>query len=328
MSRPRELPHADDDFRMLERTWADPQGAYGWLTHVDHKSIGRRYLVTAMAFFLLAGLLAALMRLQLSRPDNPLLGPDLYNQIFTTHGTTMMFLFAVPVMQGLGIYFVPLMVGARAIAFPRLVAFSYWMLLFGGIFLYVSFFLNAGPDVGWFSYPPLSESLYTPSKRADVWAQLITFTEVASLAVAVSLITTVFKMRAPGMTLNRIPLFVWSQVVTSFMVIFAMPAVMLASTSLILDRLVNTHFFDVEHAGDPLLWQHLFWFFGHPEVYIIFIPGSGLVSTIITAFSKRHMFGYLAVVLALVSTAFMGFGLWVHHMFATGLPQLGESFFT
>jgi cytochrome c oxidase subunit I+III len=202
------------------------------------------------------------------------------------------------------------------------------MLLFGGIFLYVSFLLNAGPDVGWFSYPPLAEALYTPSKRADVWAQLITFTEVGSLAVAVSLITTVFKMRTPGMTLNRIPVFVWAQVVTSFMVLFAMPAVMLASTALILDRLVNTHFFDVEHAGDALLWQHLFWFFGHPEVYIIFIPGSGIVSTIIPAFSRRPMFGYLAVVLALVSTAFMGFGLWVHHMFATGLPQLGESFFT
>ena len=324
----RELPHADDDLRMLEETWAEPSGFFGWLTHVDHKSIGRRYLVTAFGFFLLGGLLAALMRLQLARPDSTLIGPDLYNQIFTTHGTTMMFLFAVPVMQALGVYFVPLMVGARSIAFPRLIAFSYWMFLFGGIFLYVSFLLNAGPDVGWFSYPPLAEALYTPSKRADVWAQLITFTEVASLAVAVSLITTVFKLRAPGMTLNRIPIFVWAQVVTSFMVLFAMPAVMLASTALILDRLVNTHFFDVEHAGDALLWQHLFWFFGHPEVYIIFIPGSGLVSVIITTFSRRPMFGYLPVVLALVSTAFMGFGLWVHHMFATGLPQLGESFFT
>ena len=202
------------------------------------------------------------------------------------------------------------------------------MFLFGGIFLYVSFLLNAAPDVGWFAYPPLAESLYTPSKRADVWAQLITFTEVASLAVAVALITTALKLRAPGMTLNRIPIFVWAQVVTSFMVLFAMPAVMLASTSLILDRLVGTHFFDVEHGGDALLWQHMFWFFGHPEVYIIFIPGTGTVSTIIATFSQRRMFGYLAVVLSLVSTAFMGFGLWVHHMFATGLPQLGESFFT
>ena len=327
MTQREDLPESGR-LDQLEQTWADPAGLYGWFTHVNHKSIGRRYLVTAFTFFLMGGLLAALMRLQLSRPDNAILGPDLYNQIFTTHGTTMMFLFAVPVMQGLGIYFVPLMVGARSIAFPRLIAFSYWMLLFGGIFLYVSFLLGAGPDVGWFSYPPLAESLYTPSKRADVWAQLITFTEVGSLAVAVSLITTTFKLRAPGMTLNRIPIFVWAQVVTSFMVLFAMPAVMLASTALILDRLVGTHFFDVEHGGDALLWQHMFWFFGHPEVYIIFIPGTGIVSTIITTFSQRRMFGYLAVVLSLVSTAFMGFGLWVHHMFATGLPQLGESFFT
>jgi len=328
MNAATDVLPGEQDFHRLERTWRDPNSLVGWLSHVDHKSLGRRYLVTAFGFFLLAGVLAALMRLQLSRPDNSFLGPDLYNQIFTTHGTTMMFLFAVPVMQGLGIYFVPLMVGARAIAFPRLVAFSYWMFLFGGIFLYVSFLLNAGPDVGWFSYPPLAETLYSPTKRADVWAQLITFTEVASLAVAVSLITTAFKLRAPGMTLNRVPVFVWAQVVTSFMVLFAMPAVMVASTALILDRLVSTHFFDVEQRGDALLFQHLFWFFGHPEVYIIFIPGAGLVSTLVSTFSRRPVFGYLGVVLSLVATAFMGFGLWVHHMFATGIPQLGRSFFT
>ena len=283
MTRRRELPHAGEDLAMLERDLGRARRARRLVARTSITSRSRAAISSPRSsIFLIGGVLAALMRLQLSRPDNTLIGPDLYNQIFTTHGTTMMFLFAVPVMQALGIYFVPLMVGARSIAFPRLVAFSYWMFLFGGIFLYVSFLLNAGPDVGWFSYPPLAEALYTPSKRADVWAQLITFTEVASLAVAVSLITTVFKLRAPGMTLNRIPIFVWAQVVTSFMVLFAMPAVMLASTALILDRLVNTHFFDVEHAGDALLWQHLFWFFGHPEVYIIFIPGSGLVSTIIT----------------------------------------------
>src|SRR3954468_8204235 len=175
---------------MLEQTWAEGTGLIGWLSHVDHKSIGRRYLVTAFVWFLLGGVLAALMRLQLSRPDNNLIGPDLYNQLFSTHGTTMMFLFAVPVMQGLGVYFVPLMVGARAIAFPRLVAFSYWVFFFGGIFFFASALFNTGPRAGWFSYPPLAEQLYTPTKRADVWAQLITFTEVASLAVAVSIITT------------------------------------------------------------------------------------------------------------------------------------------
>jgi cytochrome c oxidase subunit I+III len=323
-----ELPPVLEDAAMIERTWADSPGLVGWLTSVDHKSIGKRYLVTAIVLFLLGGVLAALMRLQLSRPENAFMGPDLYNQIFTTHGTTMMFLFAVPVMQGLGIYFVPLMIGSRSLAFPRMIAFSYWLYLFGAVFLYASFAMNTGPDVGWFSYPPLSGSLFNPTKRPDVWAQLITFTEVASLAVAVSIITTAFKMRTPGMSLNRIPIFVWAQVVTAFMVIFAMPAVMMASTALILDRLVQTHFFDVDQNGDALLFQHLFWFFGHPEVYIIFIPGTGIVSTLVATFSRRPMFGYLAVVLALVSTAFMGFGLWVHHMFATGLPQLGASFFT
>ena len=329
MTEPRRgLPPVLEDPTGLERTWADAPGALGWLRSVDHKAIGRRYLATASVMFLFAGALAATMRLQLSRPENPFIGPDLYDQIFATHGTTMMFLFAVPVMQGFGIYFVPLMVGARAIAFPRLVAFSYWMYLGGCIFLYLSLFLNTGPDVGWFSYPPLSEQLFSPTKRPDVWAQMITWTEVASLAVAVSIITTAFKMRAPGMALNRVPIFVWAQVVTSFMVIFAMPAVMMASTALILDRLVSTHFFDVDRGGDALLFQHLFWFFGHPEVYIIFIPGTGIVSTIVSTFSRRAMVGYLPVVLSLVSTAFIGFGLWVHHMFATGVPQLGASFFT
>jgi cytochrome c oxidase subunit 1 len=324
----KELPPVLADPTELERTWADEPGLWGWLRSVDHKAIGRRYLVTASTMFLIAGVLAALMRIQLARPENGFIGPDLYDQLFATHGTTMMFLFAVPIMQGLGVYFVPLMVGARSIAFPRLVAYSYWMYLGGCIFLYLSLFLNTGPDVGWFSYPPLSEQLFSPTKRPDVWAQMITWTEVASLAVAVAIITTVFKLRAPGMALNRVPIFVWAQVVTSFMVLFAMPAVMMASTALILDRLVATHFFDVDRGGDALLFQHLFWFFGHPEVYIIFIPGTGIVSTIVSTFSRRPMFGYLAVVLSLVSTAFIGFGLWVHHMFATGVPQLGASFFT
>ncbi len=329
MSDPdRALPPVLEDPAALQATWSDPPGIVGWIQTVDHKRIAIRYLVTAFAMFLCGGVLAALMRLQLSRPENTLFGPDFYNQLFTTHGTNMMFLFAVPVTQALGIYFVPLMVGSRNIAFPRLVAYSYWLYLGGCLMLWVPFLLNTGPDVGWFSYTPLAEILYTPTKRADVWAQMITFTEVAGLAVAVAIVTTALKLRAPGMSLNRMPIFVWGMVVQSLMIIFAMPAVMLASTALILDRLVNTHFFDVERGGDALLWQHLFWFFGHPEVYIIFIPGTALVSTIVTTFSRRHVYGYLAIVMSLVSTGFIGFGLWVHHMFATGLPKLGESFFT
>ncbi|HEV2801113.1 MAG TPA: cytochrome c oxidase subunit I [Pyrinomonadaceae bacterium] len=318
----------DQERAELERTWRDEPGLWGWLRSVDHKSIGKRYIVTAFVFFLLGGLLAVLMRLQLSRPENTLLGPDLYNQIFTMHGTTMMFLFAIPVMEAMGIYLVPLMVGTRNIAFPRLAAFSYWIYLFGGITLYVFFFLNIGPDTGWFSYVPLAGPEFSPGKRVDIWSQLINFTEIAALAASVELIATVFKLRAPGMSVNRIPLFVWALLVMSFMVIFAMPAVMTSSLFLTLDRLVGTHFFNPAEGGDPLLWQHLFWFFGHPEVYIIFIPALGFVSSIIQTFTRRPNFGYTALVLSMIATGFIGFGLWVHHMFATGLPQLGESFFT
>ena len=319
---------AEDERRQLTAVWADPRGLLGWFSHVDHKSIGRRFIATAFVYFSFAGILAALMRIQLSRPENTFLSADLYNQLFTVHGTTMMFLFAVPVMLALGIYFVPLMVGARAIAFPRVVAFGYWMFLFGGVFLYSFFLLNIGPDNGWFSYVPLAGPEFGPGKRADVWAQLITFSETSSLVVAVALITTIFKLRAPGMALNRVPIFVWAMLVVSFMTVFAMPAVVAASTALILDRLVSTHFFNPAEGGDALLWQHLFWFFGHPEVYIIFLPAQGMMSTLISTFSGRPVFGYVAIVLSLAATAFIGFGVWVHHMFVTGLPQLGASFFT
>jgi cytochrome c oxidase subunit I+III len=319
---------AEDERRQLTAVWADPRGLLGWFSHVDHKSIGRRFIATAFVYFTFAGIAAALMRIQLSRPENTFLSADLYNQLSTVHGTTMMFLFAVPVMLALGIYFVPLMVGARAIAFPRVVAFGYWMFLFGGVFLYSSFLLNIGPDNGWFSYVPLAGPEFGPGKRADVWAQLITFSETSSLVVAVALITTIFKLRAPGMALNRVPIFVWAMLVVSFMTVFAMPAVVAASTALILDRLVSTHFFNPAEGGDALLWQHLFWFFGHPEVYIIFLPAQGMMSTLISTFSGRPVFGYVAIVLSLAATAFIGFGVWVHHMFVTGLPQLGASFFT
>jgi cytochrome c oxidase subunit I+III len=314
--------------RLLDRTWDNGRGLIAWLSDTDHKAIGRRYLVTAFGFFTLGGILAALMRIQLSRPENTFLSPDLYNQVFTMHGTTMMFLFAVPVVLAMGVYLVPLMVGARAMAFPRMLAYSYWMFLFGGVFLYVMFFLNTGPDNGWFSYLPLAGPEFGYGKRADVWAQLITFTEVSGLIVATCLICTIFKLRTPGMSLNRMPLFVWAMLITSFMVVFAMPSIVIASTCLILDRLVSTHFFNQAEGGDPLLWQHLFWFFGHPEVYIIFLPALGMMSEVIATFSRRKVFGYTEMVLSMTTTAFIGFGVWVHHMFATGLPQLGQSFFT
>jgi cytochrome c oxidase subunit 1 len=314
--------------RQLEAAWHVPTGFIGWFSVVDHRSVGLRYITTAFVFFILAGVMAAAMRVQLAFPELRFLSPDLYNQLFTSHGLAMMFLFAVPVMEGMGVYLVPLMVGNRNIAFPRLNTFSYFMFLFGGVLLFSMLLVNTGPDTGWFSYPPLANPDYSAGKRVDVFNQLITFTEIAALAVALELVATILKVRAPGMTLNRIPIFVWAMLVMSLMVIFAMPAVVTSSTFLLLDRLVGTHFFNPAEGGDVVLYQHLFWFFGHPEVYIIFIPALGIVSMIVTTFTGRPTFGYIPLVVALFATAFLGFSVWVHHMFTTGLPQLGLSFFT
>jgi cytochrome c oxidase subunit I+III len=317
-----------EEANRLAQIWGDPPGFWAWLTSVDHKSIGRRYIITAFLMFLAGGIEAAMMRAQLARPENVLIGPDRYNQLFTTHGTTMMFLFAVPMMTAMGLYLVPLMLGTRDVAFPRLNAFGYYCYLVGVVFLYVSLFTNTGPDAGWFAYPPLS-TVYSPGHRVDVWAQVVTFTEIAALVAATNIIVTTFKMRAPGMSLNRIPLFVWAQLVVSFMIVFAMPAVATGSTLMLAaDRAVNTHWFNYAEGGDVLLWQHIFWFFGHPEVYIIFLPGLGFITPIIETFCHRKVFGYTALVLANVTTGFFAFGLWVHHMFATPIPELGESLFT
>ncbi|MCC8404453.1 cytochrome c oxidase subunit I [Paraburkholderia sp. MMS20-SJTN17] len=325
----KDGPDASAETRsLLAETWSDPPGLIGWFSAINHKTIARRFIVTTFVLFLLAGVLALAMRTQLARPDNRLVGPDVYDQLFTMHGTTMMFLFAVPVMQAVAGYLIPLMIGARSVAFPRMNAYAYWMFLFGGLTLYIAFALGAGPRSGWFSYVPLAGPDYATGKGSDIWAQMITFTELSALLEAIVLIATILKMRAPGMSLNRLPLFAWATLVTQFMVLFAMPAIMLASTALILDRLVGTQFYNPSLGGDVLLWQHLFWFFGHPEVYLIFIPALGFMSSIIEAFARRPVVGYPAMVLALIATAFLAFGLWVHHMFATTVPELGKSFFT
>lgn len=319
----------EGDRRRLEEAWRHPRGFTGWLACTTHQAIGARYIVTAFIMLLAGGIEALLMRTQLAQANGGLLGADRYNQIFTTHGTTMMFLFAVPMMEGMAVYLVPLMVGTRNVAFPRLNAFGYWMYLIGCGFLYWGVFTNTAPDVGWFAYTPLAGPQYSPGKRVDFWAQMITFTEISALCVAVELIATIARLRAPGMSLNRIPLYCWSMLVQSFMVIFAMPAVMVASNIfLLLDRTVGTHFSNPAEGGDPLLYQHVFWFFGHPEVYIIFIPALGMVSSIVDTNTRRSIFGYPAMVLSAVATGFIGFGLWVHHMFATGLPEIGEAYFT
>ena len=314
--------------RELERSWSPRPGLWGWLTNVDHKSVALRYIVTAFVFFLLGGLEAAMMRLQLARPENDLLGPDAYAQFFSTHGTTMMFLFAVPMVMAVGLDLIPLMIGTRNVAFPRLNLYGYYVYLIGGVLLYAGFLLNTGPEAGWFNYVPLSGPEFSPGKRSDVYAQTVTFTEISALITSVEIIVTVFKQRAPGMALNRMPLFVWAQLVTAFMVMFAMPWVATASIFLAMDRLIGTHLFNPAEGGTPLLWQHLFWFFGHPEVYIIFVPALGFVSSIVAAMTGRAIFGYPVMVLALVVTGFLSFGLWVHHMFATGIPHLSESYFS
>ncbi len=293
-----------------------------------HKTIGLRFIVTALCFFGAAGVMGGLMRHQLATPNSELLGPDFYNQLFTMHGTTMMFLFAVPVMQGFALYIVPLMIGTRNTAFPRMTACAYWLYVVGGLLLFGAFVTNTGPDAGWFAYVPLAGPEHGIGKRADVWNMLITYSEAMGLMVAVDITTTILKLRAPGMTLRQMPLFVWASLVTSVMIIFAMPMVMLAANLVQFDRMLGTHFFNPAEGGDPLLWQHLFWFFGHPEVYFIFVPALGFISAVIPTFARRPMFGHDAIVLSLIATGFLSFGLWVHHMFATNVPELGKSFFT
>ncbi|QQV76699.1 cbb3-type cytochrome c oxidase subunit I [Sphingomonas aliaeris] len=312
----------------LAVTWRDPPGLRGFLTTVDHKRIAARYIVTALLLMFLAGMLALDMRLQLSVADNTRMGPQLYNESFSLHGSTMLFLVSVPVMEAMALWLVPLMLGTRNMAFPRLGAFSFWLYFGGVLTLWVAHAADITPDLGWFEYPPLSGPAYSPGHRADVWAQMITFTEVAALAASVNVAATILKMRPPGMTLARMPVFLWAMLVASIMTILSMPAIMLVTSMLIADRLVSTHFFVPATGGDVVLFQHLFWFFGHPEVYIIFVPATGFVSSIVETFSRRRLFGHNVIVLSIVSIGALAFGLWVHHMFAVGLPRLGNDFYT
>jgi cytochrome c oxidase subunit I len=312
----------------LASHWEERPGLATWLTTVDHKKIGRRYLVTASVFFAFAGLQALTMRTQLARPNEGLLSPETYNQFFTMHGTTMIFLFSTPMLFGFGNFLVPLLVGARDMAYPRLNAFSYWIFLFAGVFMEASFAFHAAPDGGWFAYVPLTGPRYSPRVNLDVYALGLLFLGISTTAGAVNFIVTIFKLRAPGMSLNRIPVFLWGILATAFAVVFALPPLNTANAMLFLDRRFGFHFFDPAHGGDTLLWQHLFWIFGHPDVYIIVLPALGIVSSIVPTFTRRPLVGYPLVVLATVTTAVIGFGVWVHHMFATGLPQLSMSFFS
>ena len=305
-------------------------GLWGWITTVDHKKIGILYGFTAFFFFILGGLEAVAIRMQLARPDQQLFGSeqataDLYNQFFTMHGVTMIFLVVMPFGVALMNYFIPLMIGARDVAFPRLNALSYWIFLFGGIFIYSSFFLGGAPDGGWFGYAPLSR--IQPSHGMDFYSVGLQILGIASLLGAINFITTIINMRAPGMTLMRMPVFIWMSLVTSFLLLFAMPIIAVALFMLMFDRLFGGVFFDPAAGGDPLMWQHLFWLFGHPEVYILILPAMGIVSEIMPTFSRKPLFGYAAIVFAGAAIGFMGWGVWAHHMFVVGLGPVATSAF-
>lgn len=314
-------------FKAFEKTWSNEEGIRGFFTLVNNQPLGKRFMGTAMVFFALGGILALLMRLQLAVPDNNWLGPLTYNQFFTVHGSTMMFLFAVPFIEGLALYILPMIIGSRDVAFPRLSAFSYWLYLFGGIFFFISFFTGDAPDSGWFAYTPLSGPKYS-GLGLDFWVLGLALVEISGIGTGIELGVTVLKMRARGMSLNRLPLFAWTILVVSIMIVFAFTVLLMATTLLEMDRMLNTKFFNTDFGGSSLLWQHLFWFFGHPEVYIMFLPATGIISSIVATFARRPIKGYTLVALAIVITGFVSFGLWVHHMFATGLPELANAFFT
>ena len=291
-------------------------GWTSWLTTTDHKRIGIMYLFATFLFFILGGVEALLMRLQLAQADSTLIEPSNYNALVSMHGTTMIFLFVVPVMAGFANYFVPLMIGARDMAFPRLNALSFWLLLFGGIAFYASL-LYTPPTAGWTSYAPLSDDAFLPDGGIDAWIFLIHLTGLSSLVGAINFVATIHNMRAKGMGWGRMPLFVWTILIYSYLLILALPAIAAAVTMLLTDRHFGTAFFDVTGGGDPLLWQHLFWFFGHPEVYIMILPAFGMISEILPVFSRKPIFGYKAIAAATAAIAFLGMLVWGHHMFTT-----------
>jgi cytochrome c oxidase subunit 1 len=317
LPRPQIVAH---EVPRRRKAWID------WVATVDHKKIGIMYMVTAFVFFLVGGVEALLIRIQLGAPDNTFLTPEKYNELFTMHGTTMIFLFVVPMMAGFGNYFVPLMIGARDMAFPRLNALSYWLFLFGAIVLYISLFFNP-PEAGWTSYAPLSSSAYLPSGGIDAWIFMVHLTGLSSLLGAINFYVTIANMRAPGMGWGRLPLFVWAILTFAVLLILALPTIAAAATMLLTDRHFGTHFFDPSQGGSPLLWQHLFWFFGHPEVYIMILPGFGMISEIIPVFSRKPIFGYKAIAAATVGIAFLSLLVWAHHMFATPLSTAVLAFF-
>ncbi|GAM07553.1 hypothetical protein MBENS4_4549 [Novosphingobium sp. MBES04] len=312
----------------LRAVWAAPKGIFLKWTDCNNDAVGAWYVLTGFVFMLFAGVLGLLMRAQLAVPENELIGPATFNQLFTLHGSMMMFLFAVPMFEAVSIILLPQLLGARDLPFPRLSAFGYWSFLLGGVFVGGSILFNAAPDGGWFMYPPLTTRTDLSGIGADIWMLGLSFIEVSSIAAAVELIVGVLKCRPPGMRLNLMPLYAWYILVVAVMILFAFPPLIAGDVLFEMERLLNWPFFDATRGGDPLLWQHLFWIFGHPEVYIVFLPSIALFAMLVPTFARRHLLGYPWIVLAAVGTAFLSFGLWVHHMFTTGLPKISLGFFS
>ena len=303
-------------------------GWRSWVFTVDHKKLGIMYGATAMFFFIVGGVEALLIRLQLAAPNGKVLNADLYNQMFTMHATTMVFLFVMPMAAAFANYFVPLQIGARDVAFPRLNAFGFWALLFGGIFLNLAWFLGGAADGGWFMYAPNSGPVFSPTHGVDFWALGLQIAGIASLTGAINLIITVLNMRAPGMSLMKMPIFTWMITVVQFLLLFAVPVITVALFLLSFQRNFGARFFDVAAGADPLLWQHLFWIFGHPEVYILILPSFGIISEVLPVFSRKPLFGYPFVVFSGAAIGFVGWGVWAHHMFASGLGPVSVAVFS
>jgi cytochrome c oxidase subunit I+III len=335
------LAHGAPSRAALDRAWSRRPGVIGWLGAVNHKAIGSRFVFTALFFFTLAGLDATVLRLQLATPNADFIDADTFAQLFTTHGSAMMFFFAVPFVEGLGMYFVPLMIGARDMPFPRLNALGYWLFLFGGMLLYFptladigNFFLPGEPipryipDGGWFAYPPLTSTTYSPDPGIDFWLVAVTLAEISAIIGAIEIVASICFTRARGMTLNRLPIFVWTILAIAVAILLAFPSIVTGSVMLELERKFGLPFFDAALGGHPLLWQHLFWIFGHPEVYIQFLPATGIISMVVPAFTRRQLVGYTLIVMSVLATALLSLGLWAHHMFATGIPWLGLTIFS
>jgi cytochrome c oxidase subunit I+III len=313
--------------RELSAIWATGPGLQR-LAAVNHSVIGVRFMVTAFVFFAIGGVLGMLTRVQLAKPDAAFMDAETYNQVFTMHGSIMLFLFAIPMVEGIAVYLTPKILGARDFAFPRLTAYGYWCYLFGGTILTAALIAGVAPNGGWFMYTPLNSNVYSPGVNADVWLLGVTFVEISALTLAVEIVVSILKMRAPGMSLDRMPIFGWYMVVTALMMVVAFPPLILGSILLETERAFGLPFFDPTRGGDPLLWQHLFWLFGHPDVYIILLPMTGILSTIIPVLVNHTLIGYRAIVVAIVGLAFVSFGLWVHHMFTVGIPHLALAFFS